>query len=129
VRFVPRYVTEAEMPALFRRADIVVLPYVRTDRYDFSGVLATALAFARPTVVSDVGGFAEVARHGAIELVAPGEPEALRETLRRLLADPDHRDRLAAAAARAAAGEFSWSRAAERTLELYRSIRAERYGS
>jgi len=35
----------------------VVLPYRGTERLDFSGVLATALAFAKPTVVSDVGGF------------------------------------------------------------------------
>ena len=35
----------AELAALFRRADVVVLPYARTERFDQSGVLATALAF------------------------------------------------------------------------------------
>ncbi|MBV8220489.1 MAG: glycosyltransferase family 4 protein, partial [Solirubrobacterales bacterium] len=29
VRFVPRYVSDAELPAFFRRADVVVLPYSR----------------------------------------------------------------------------------------------------
>ena len=61
VRFVPRFVSDAELPAFFRRADVVVLPYSRTERFDSSGVLATALAFGKPTVVSDVGGFGEVA--------------------------------------------------------------------
>ena len=72
VRFVPRFVSDAELPAFFRRADIVVLPYSRTERLDWSGVLATALAFGKPIVVSDVGGFGEVAAAGAARLVAPG---------------------------------------------------------
>ncbi len=50
VRFVPRYVSDAELPAFFRRAEVVVLPYSRTERFDTSGVLATALAFGKPTV-------------------------------------------------------------------------------
>ena len=45
IRVVPRFVSDLELPALFRRADVVVLPYTRTERLDFSGVLATALAF------------------------------------------------------------------------------------
>ena len=65
VRFVTRFVADAEVPAFFRRADAVVLPYSRTERLDQSGVLATALAFAKPTVLSDVGGFSEVAAQGA----------------------------------------------------------------
>ena len=52
VRFVTRFVADAEVPAFFRRADAVVLPYSRTERLDQSGVLATALAFAKPTVLS-----------------------------------------------------------------------------
>ncbi len=52
VRFVTRFVADAELPAFFRRADAVVLPYSRTERFDQSGVLATALAFAKPTVLS-----------------------------------------------------------------------------
>ena len=38
------------------------------------GVLATALAFGRAIVVSDVGGFPEVAATGAARLVAPDDP-------------------------------------------------------
>ena len=70
----PEFVPDAELPAYFRRADVVVLPYSRTERFDQSGVLATALAFGKPVVLSDVGGFAEVAAAGAARLVAPGDP-------------------------------------------------------
>jgi len=124
VRFVPRFVSELEMAACFRRADVVVLPYVETERLDFSGVLATALAFGKPIVVSDVGGFGEVAAAGAARLVPPGDADALAAELSRLLHDQAARGALAAAALAAAAGPYSWEKAARRTLEVYRQVGA-----
>ncbi len=122
VRFVPRFVSEAELPAFFRRADIVVLPYARTERLDWSGVLATALAFGKPIVVSDVGGLGEVAAEGAARLVAPDDAGALRAELRRLLGDAQEREGLAWGALSAAQGSFSWEASARETLELYREL-------
>ncbi|MDQ6775315.1 MAG: glycosyltransferase [Actinomycetota bacterium] len=122
VRFVPRFVADVEIPAFFRRADLVVLPYSRTERFDFSGVLAAALAFGKPVVLTDVGGFSEVADTGAAVLVPPDDPGALREALMGLIEDPAACERLAAAATVAAAGAYSWEEAARRTLELYREL-------
>jgi glycosyltransferase involved in cell wall biosynthesis len=124
VRFVPRFVSDAELPAFFRRADVVALPYVRTERFDQSGVLATALAFGKAMIVSDIGGVGEVAAAGAARLVAPGDPAALSEALRELLDDPAARAALMAGARQAAAGPFSWDEAARRTVALYRSLLA-----
>ena len=63
VRFVPRYVSDLELPAFFRRADLLVLPHRRVD---VSGVLFAGLAFGKPMVLSDVGGFRDVVEpHGA----------------------------------------------------------------
>ncbi len=121
VRLVPRFVADAELPALFGRASVVVLPYREIEQ---SGVLATALAFARPLLLTAVGGFPEVAAAGAADLVPPGDPAALRDALRALLTDPARRDRLAAAAARLAAGDLSWTRVAERHLALYARLLA-----
>jgi glycosyltransferase involved in cell wall biosynthesis len=122
VRFVPRFVSDAELPAFFRRADIVVLPYSRTERLDWSGVLATALAFGKPIVVSDVGGFGEVAAAGAARLVAPEDPGALRSVLVELLGDQQAREGLAWGALTAAKGPYSWEAAARETLALYREL-------
>ncbi|HEX4671733.1 MAG TPA: glycosyltransferase family 4 protein [Solirubrobacteraceae bacterium] len=126
VRFISRYVSDAELASYFRRADFVVLPYSRTERFDQSGVLATALAFATPTVLSDVGGFSEVAATGAGLLVPPGDAGALAAALRRLLDDAADRTRMAQAAAVAAAGPYSWDEAARRTLEVYRELTGTR---
>jgi glycosyltransferase involved in cell wall biosynthesis len=121
VRFVPRYVADAEIPAYFRRADAVVLPYREIDQ---SGVLFTALAFGKPLVLSDVGGFGEVAAHGAAELVAPGDAAALHATLQALVRDPGRRARLAEASVRAAREHYAWDRIAAQHLALYERLGA-----
>jgi glycosyltransferase involved in cell wall biosynthesis len=126
VRFISRYVSDAELASFFRRADVVVLPYTRTDRFDQSGVLATALAFVTPTVLSDVGGFGEVAATGAGMLVAPGDAAALAGALGALLGDESRRTRMSQAAATAAAGPYSWDEAARRTLDVYRELTGAR---
>jgi glycosyltransferase involved in cell wall biosynthesis len=122
VRFVSRFVSDAELAACFRQATVAVLPYSRTERFDQSGVLATALAFSKPTVLTDVGGFGEVAATGAARLVAPGDADALADALTGLLADSAERERMAAAAAAAAAGPYSWDEAARRTLAVYGAL-------
>jgi glycosyltransferase involved in cell wall biosynthesis len=119
VRFVDRFVTDPEIPAFMRRADLVVLPYRNIEQ---SGVLYTALAFGRPLVLSSVGGFPEIAEHGAARLVPPENAEALGEALRELLADRSTRDALADAATRAAATTYSWERIGEATVALYRDL-------
>jgi glycosyltransferase involved in cell wall biosynthesis len=122
VQFVPRFVSDGQLAACFRRADLVVLPYTSTERFDQSGVLASALAFGKPVVLSDIGGFGEVAATGAGRLVPAGDADALRAALAELLGDGDQRCSMAAAALAAAAGPYSWDRAAAVTLELYRSL-------
>jgi glycosyltransferase involved in cell wall biosynthesis len=123
VRFVDRFVTDPEIPAFMRRADLVVLPYRNIEQ---SGVLYTSLAFGRPMVLSDVGGFPEVAERGAAQLVPPGDPLALAETLDALIDDRAARNRLAAAAAREAQSTYSWQAIGEATLELYRDLLSPR---
>jgi glycosyltransferase involved in cell wall biosynthesis len=120
VRWVTRFVPDAEAASYFDLADVVALPYRETEQ---SGVLNTALAFGAPLVLSDTGGFHEVgAEHGAARLVPPGDSAALGTALREVLDDAGERARLSEAARRAAAGPYSWIRAAELTERLYRDL-------
>jgi glycosyltransferase involved in cell wall biosynthesis len=121
VRFVTRFVEDAEIPAIFRRADVVALPYLDAEH---SGVLYTGLAFGKPLVVSAVGGFPEVAETGAARLVPPGDTGALARELRELIDSPAARAELAEAARAAAAGPYSWDEAARLTLALYEELLA-----
>ncbi|HET9718715.1 MAG TPA: glycosyltransferase [Solirubrobacteraceae bacterium] len=124
VRWVPRFVTDGEAASLLRRAEVVVLPYTRTERFDQSGVLASALGFGKAIALTDVGGFAEIAAAGAARLVRPGDPGALAGALRALLEDPVERRRLERSALAAARGVYSWEAAAQKTLDVYGRILA-----
>jgi glycosyltransferase involved in cell wall biosynthesis len=119
VRWVPRFVSDLELAACFRRADLVVLPYREIEQ---SGVLATALAFGSPLLLSDVGGFREVAEAGAARLAPPGDAAALRAQLTDLLGDPGSRAALSRAASALAAGAWSWVQVAASTAALYESL-------
>jgi glycosyltransferase involved in cell wall biosynthesis len=124
VRFVPRFITDPEIPAYFRRADLVVLPYRDVEH---SGVVYTALAFGKPMVLTAVGGFPELAsEHGAARIVPPENPAALAQAVAELIGDEAARGELAAAARRAAEGPYSWKAIGARTLQLYEQLLAER---
>jgi glycosyltransferase involved in cell wall biosynthesis len=119
VRWVARFIADDEIAAYFRRAELVVLPYREIDQ---SGVLFTALAFGAPLLLSAVGGFPELAAHGAAALAPPGDAAALASELRRLLADPAARERLAAGARAAASGPYAWDEIAREHLDLYGAL-------
>jgi glycosyltransferase involved in cell wall biosynthesis len=124
VRWLTRFVSDAELSALFRAADLAVLPYREIDQ---SGVLFTALAFGTPLLLTAVGGFPEVAATGAAEVVAPGDADALAHALGELLGDPARLAALRAASQRAGApdGPYGWAEIGRRTLALYEALQAK----
>jgi phosphatidyl-myo-inositol alpha-mannosyltransferase len=110
-------VTDQERNARLRGARAFCAPSISGE--SFGVVLLEAMAAETPIVASGIDGYSNVARAGLDGLlVAPGDPVALRNALRRLLDDADLRFRLVAAATQRAA-EFSMRRLAERYLELY----------
>ncbi len=123
VRFVPRFVGDEEAVGVLRRAEIVVLPYREIDQ---SGVLASALGLGRPLVLSDVGGFPEVARAGAARTVPAGDASALHDELAVLLGDAGARHELSAAATKLADGAWSWGAVAQAHVELYERVLSSR---
>jgi glycosyltransferase involved in cell wall biosynthesis len=75
IEFVNRYVTDAELPDLFDRADIVALPYHRASA---SGPLHMTMHRGLPVVVTNVGGLSEAAaEYSGTVFVPPADPEAL----------------------------------------------------
>ncbi len=118
VSFDPHFVGDEELPAYFERADLVVLPYLQADQ---SGVLFTALAFGKPLLLSDVGGFPEMQSTGAAKIVEAGDPRALGRALRDLLADGTLTEMCVRARA-AANGRYSWTAIAAAHIELYKYL-------
>jgi glycosyltransferase involved in cell wall biosynthesis len=119
VRWLPRFVSDGELLALLRRAELLVLPYREIDQ---SGVAFTGLGAGVPLLLSDVGGFPELASCGAARTFPAGDAAALRAALLDLLGDPAALSRMATAAGRAADGPYSWASIAARTLALYETL-------
>ena len=113
LRIVDRYVDDAEVPAVFAAADLVVLPYRRSSA---SGPLHIAMSCGLPVVTTSVGGLVEAAAgySGAV-LVPPGDPGALADGIRTALplVGKTHTD------------PHSWRRSAGRYTDLLRRISAD----
>ena len=114
VRLMDRYIPDDEVEALFKAADVVVLPYRSATQ---SGVTHVAYALGVPVITTDVGGLSETVRPGETGLVVPPEQP-------RPLADAIVHDFEADLGPHLRAGverlrhEHSWSVLADRVLAL-----------
>jgi glycosyltransferase involved in cell wall biosynthesis len=89
------YVAENELPELFRRAAILVLPY--SSAAGTSGVVHQACQYGLPMVAAGIPEIVEIAKEEriAIEFYPPGDGQTLTEELVRLLKGPEIRERMA----------------------------------
>ncbi len=106
----------------YRHADL----FVSASRFEGYGmVLAEALARGLPIVASTGGAAGETLPDGAALKIPPDDSDALREALRRALADPALRARLSQAAAEAAAALPTWDDAARLVAQALRAAQGE----
>lgn len=111
------HVPDRDLPALFTDAGCVVLPYRQASQ---SGVGSLAKQYARPLVVTSVGGLPELVADGSGLIVPPEAPDQLAQALESVLTDSDLARTLGEAGARAASGAASWENVAALTLQAYR---------
>jgi glycosyltransferase involved in cell wall biosynthesis len=127
----PGAVPEEELPALYRRAEVFVLPSVSRTVYGVDVAISEllglsvleAMASETPVIASRIGGLAEVVVHGATGyLVTPGDVDELRARIADLLGDP-RRARAMGRAGRALVLErFTWEQCARRCLQAYEEL-------
>jgi glycosyltransferase involved in cell wall biosynthesis len=119
-------VSDAELQAAYRDADVLVLPSVVDARGDTEGlgvVLLEAMAFRVPVVASRLGGITDIVADGETGLlVPPGDATALAAALRSLAEDPALAARLAEGGRRLLAERFSWPAITERWLAVYHRV-------
>ena len=113
----PGFVPDTDLPAVYAAAQAFAFP---SEFEGFGLPVLEAMACGTPVVCSNTSSLPEVAGDAAL-LVDPLEVDALTDALGRVLRDPalaaDLRARGLAQAAR-----FSWARAAEETLAVYRRV-------
>lgn len=112
------FIPEARAADYFRRASVVVLPYIEASQ---SGVIPMAYSAGKPVVATNVGGLPEMVENGRTGyLVPPRDSVRLAEAVTRLLLDQPLCHRMGANAKRKIEAECSPSVVAEKTLEIYR---------
>jgi glycosyltransferase involved in cell wall biosynthesis len=110
------FVEAAELADHLRAADLYVLA-TRADNHPLT--VLEALACGAPVVASRAGGIPEQVSEKTGILVEPGDPGALATAIEGLLADPERRARMSAAAAADAGARFSLKRQVDAYLDLY----------
>lgn len=99
---------------LLRFADVFVLPSYSEG---LPVAVLEAIANSRPVVITEMCNLPEVKAWGAgIEI--PPRVDAVTDSLRRLLRDPELRNEMGTSAGRLAREQFSWPKIALRTLAL-----------
>src|SRR5262245_55543458 len=110
-------ISDSELESRMRGATVYCAPSLHGE--SFGVVLLEAMAAGTAIVGSAIEGYSNVARPAReAVLVPPGEPEELRDALRRVLDDASLRACLIAEG-RARADEFSMTRLADHYIEIY----------
>ena len=119
---------DAAIVAAYRRARVVVLPSVYTDRYGghtlvpelLGQTLVEGMACGVPVICTNVASMPEVVVDGETGfIVPPNDPAALREKLRFLRDHPEQSARMGVAARRRVLEHFTWDRVVNRCLSAY----------
>jgi glycosyltransferase involved in cell wall biosynthesis len=120
----PGYVPDEDLPAVYTGAQILVMP----SMYEGFGLpLLEAMACGAPVACSNRSSLPEIAGDAAL-LFDPTDPDGIGDALRRILRDADLQSRLKEAGLHQA-GQFSWSRAAQETLAIYRRLEDEQHAA
>jgi glycosyltransferase involved in cell wall biosynthesis len=118
-----RFIPNEEVPELFQRASIVVLPYIDASQ---SGIIPIAYAFKKPVVVTNVGSIPEVVDDGKTGfIVPPRDTKALANAIIKLLKDDELRKQMGENAYKKMKEDLSWDKIAEKTIEVYKEVIAD----
>ncbi len=114
----------SDLPRLMPGFDLLVHP---AEREGLGLALLEAAAAGVPVVACAAGGVPDIVEHGATgALVAVGDAAALRAAVGRLLAAPDERARLGAAARARVERRFSVAGMVDAHVSLYERVLGER---
>ncbi|MDX6229037.1 MAG: alpha-maltose-phosphate synthase [Frankiales bacterium] len=136
VVWVPEMVTKAEAVQFLSAASVFVCPSI----YEPMGIVnLEAMACETPVVATATGGIPEVVADGTTGVLVPIDPDpadpygaprdpaafaaSIADAVNGLLADPSRRALMGKAGRERAVEHFSWPAIAERTRQLYASLR------
>lgn len=127
-----RFLLDADDDELRRQylgARLVLQPSVpvhagAADTSELLGLVALeGMSFGKPVIVTRAGSLPEIVTDGETGyVVAPGDPDGLRERINALMGDQRLATKLGAAGRARVAERFTWDRVAERGLNFYTQL-------
>lgn len=123
LRWEDRFLEEEEVLARLAMADVYVTPYGDPGQIT-SGTLSYAMALGKPIVSTPYMHAIELLHDGRGKLIGFDDQEGLSDAVGSLLEDDAERERLAEIAYRHGRA-ITWSRLAERAVELYHQVLAD----
>ena len=125
IHFVGRVPLE-DLPEYYRACDVFALPSV--SRLEAFGIVALeAMASGLPVVASDIPGVREVVNDGLEGYLAdPLDPRSFAGRIDTLLSRPLTRARLARNGRARVLREFTWTKVADRVVEVYEEVLSRR---
>lgn len=114
------FIDDLERNSLYKVADVAVFPSL----YEPFGIVALeGMAARTPVVVSDVGGFAEIIKHGENGLTSyAGNSQSLADNIVAMLESPEFAKKLRDRAYDDVITKYQWSMIADETLKIYDQV-------
>lgn len=110
------WIPQEQMPDLFKRADICVVPSLWEE--PFGIVAVEAMAAGVPVIASEVGGLKQIIRHGETGyLIPPGDCDGFFYAANLLIENSDMRQEMGEKG-QSLAKEYSW----EKVMEKYENV-------
>ncbi len=112
-----RGVSEEDLPAIYRCADVFTLPSIQEGQ---GIVLLEAQASGKPVVAFNVSGVKETVRNGETGLLVKPNSDELAEAILSLLSDSSWRKKMGTRGREFVQKEFSWDVSAKKMFRVYR---------
>jgi glycosyltransferase involved in cell wall biosynthesis len=113
-----------EIPELFQRASIVVLPYIDASQ---SGVVSLAFTFNKPVISTNVGSIPEIVVHDKTGLIVPPyDARELAKAIEKIFEDGELRNRLEKNIFEYTQKELSWLKISEKIISCFNSLNRKR---
>ena len=111
------YLNAKQVSKMYKCADVSVFP----STYEPFGIVALeAMLAGVPTVVSDVGGLAEIVEHGVDGMKSyAGNPNSLADVISELLLNPELCDKITRQAKIKVKNQYNWGKIAQDTYFTY----------
>lgn len=113
----PGFIADADLPVIYNTAEFFIFPSL----YEGFGLpVLEAMACGTPVICSNTSSLPEVAGDAAI-LVNPYDEEEIAQTMKRVLTDPDLREKMKRKGLERVK-LFSWEQTAKETLKVYQQV-------